>query len=152
VVQPDGKIVATGLANYTALAVARLTPGGQPDPTFSGDGRTTVPLSVPFMDEVYPGVTGIDREGRIVVVGSGHSLSRNTSAPLLVRLQGGGAPVLPGDINADGSVNGSDFSILAGNFGKAGMTYDKGDLNGDGRVDGADFAILAANFGKTAGA
>src|SRR5688500_8368463 len=55
-----------------------------------------------------------------------------------------------GDLNLDGSVNGSDFAILAGNFGKTGMTYPQGDLTGDGAVNGSDFAILAGNFGKSA--
>jgi uncharacterized delta-60 repeat protein len=55
-----------------------------------------------------------------------------------------------GDLNLDGSVNGSDFAILAGNFGKTGMTYAQGDLNGDAAVNGSDFAILAGNFGKSA--
>jgi uncharacterized delta-60 repeat protein len=57
--------------------------------------------------------------------------------------------VLAGDINRDRAVNGSDFAILAGNFGRSGMTFAQGDLNGDGRVDGSDFAILAGNFGKS---
>jgi ELWxxDGT repeat protein len=57
--------------------------------------------------------------------------------------------VLAGDLNRDRAVNGSDFAILAGNFGKTGMTYGQGDLNGDGGVNGSDFAILAGNFGKS---
>jgi uncharacterized delta-60 repeat protein len=56
---------------------------------------------------------------------------------------------LAGDINRDRSVNGTDFALLAGNFGRGGMTFAQGDLNGDGRVDGSDFAILAGNFGKS---
>ncbi len=55
-----------------------------------------------------------------------------------------------GDVNLNGAVNGSDFAILAGNFGKTGMTYLEGDLNGDGAVNGSDFAILAGSFGKSA--
>jgi ELWxxDGT repeat protein len=57
--------------------------------------------------------------------------------------------ILTGDMNRDRSVNGSDFAILAGNFGKSGKTYDKGDLTGDGSVNGSDFALLAGNFGRT---
>jgi hypothetical protein len=57
--------------------------------------------------------------------------------------------VLQGDVNRDGSVNGSDFSILAANFGKSGMGYGQGDLTQNGRVDGSDFAVLAGNFGRT---
>jgi hypothetical protein len=55
--------------------------------------------------------------------------------------------VLIGDVNRDRSVNGTDFAILAGNFGNSGMTYAQGDLNGDGSVNGSDFALLAGNFG-----
>jgi hypothetical protein len=56
---------------------------------------------------------------------------------------------LPGDANRDGRVNGSDFAILAGNFGKTGRTWEQGDFNGDGTVNGSDFAILSANFGRS---
>jgi hypothetical protein len=57
---------------------------------------------------------------------------------------------LAGDVNRDRAVNGTDFAILAGNFGKSlGMTYATGDLNGDGSVNGSDFATLAGNFGRT---
>ena len=56
---------------------------------------------------------------------------------------------LAGDINRDRAVSGTDFAILAGNFGKSGMTYAQGDLNGDGFVNGSDFALLAGNFGRT---
>jgi hypothetical protein len=58
--------------------------------------------------------------------------------------------VLTGDVNRDRSVNGTDFALLAGNFGKTGMTYGQGDLNGDATVNGSDFALLAGNFGRTA--
>jgi hypothetical protein len=57
--------------------------------------------------------------------------------------------ILAGDVNRDRAVNGTDFAMLAANFGKAGMTYDKGDVNGDGNVNGSDFALLAGNFGKS---
>jgi hypothetical protein len=58
---------------------------------------------------------------------------------------------LYGDINLAGVVNGNDFAILAGNFGKT-VTggWEQGDLNYDGTVNGIDFALLAANFGKSA--
>jgi hypothetical protein len=57
--------------------------------------------------------------------------------------------VLAGDVNRDRAVNGSDFALLAANFGRTGRTYGQGDLNGDGSVNGTDFAVLAGNFGRT---
>jgi hypothetical protein len=57
---------------------------------------------------------------------------------------------LLGDANLDGSVNGSDFAILAANFNKAVNGWDQGDFNYDGAVNGADFANLAANFNRGA--
>jgi hypothetical protein len=63
-------------------------------------------------------------------------------------------PALPifGDLNRDGSVNGSDFAVLAANFGRTGRSWAQGDMNGDGAANGSDFALLAANFGRTTAA
>ena len=58
---------------------------------------------------------------------------------------------LPGDANNDGKVDGSDVTILAGNWQKGvndgqTATWADGDFNGDGRVDGSDVTILAGNW------
>jgi hypothetical protein len=58
-------------------------------------------------------------------------------------------PPLPGDANLDGQVNGSDFALLAGNFGRTGRDWYAGDFNFDRNVDGSDFALLASNFGRS---
>jgi autotransporter-associated beta strand protein len=60
------------------------------------------------------------------------------------------AYTLYGDINLDGEVSGTDFSILASHFGHS-VTggWEEGDLNFDGSVNGTDFSLLAGNFGKT---
>ena len=65
----------------------------------------------------------------------------------------------PGDANGDGKVDGSDVTILAGNWQKGvsdGLTaiWEEGDFNGDGKVDGSDVTILAGNwqYGVTAAA
>ena len=57
---------------------------------------------------------------------------------------------LPGDANLDGTVDGSDVTILAANW-QAGVntgtaTWSMGDFNGDGKVDGSDLTILASNW------
>ena len=66
---------------------------------------------------------------------------------------------IAGDANDDGKVDGSDVTILAGNW-QAGVgapdpstvTWEMGDFNGDGQVDGSDVTILAGNwqYGVTA--
>ncbi len=55
---------------------------------------------------------------------------------------------LLGDANLDGSVNGSDFSILAANFGLGHSNWDQGDFLFTSAVNGSDFSALAANFGQ----
>ena len=58
---------------------------------------------------------------------------------------------VPGDANGDGVVDGSDVTILAGNW-QAGVndsrnaTWSMGDFNGDNIVDGSDVTILAGNW------
>jgi hypothetical protein len=57
--------------------------------------------------------------------------------------------LLPGDANADGTVNTADFTILANNFNASGRAFETGDFNGDGIVNALDFNLLASNFGQT---
>jgi autotransporter-associated beta strand protein len=55
---------------------------------------------------------------------------------------------LLGDANLDGTVNGSDFSILAANFGTGATNWDHGNFLFSSSVNGSDFSSLAANFGQ----
>ena len=83
--------------------------------------------------------------------------SRSTTAAAVSEFpSGNGSPggwfnfvvsLMPGDANLDGIVNGSDFSILAANWGQQfGRLFVHADFNGDGAVDGADYSYLAATF------
>lgn len=56
---------------------------------------------------------------------------------------------LPGDFNADGAVNLTDFNILKSNFGASDATPSMGDADGDGQINLNDFNILKANFGTS---
>jgi hypothetical protein len=55
---------------------------------------------------------------------------------------------LLGDANLDGTVNGSDFSLLAANFGLGVTNWDQGNFLFTSSVNGSDFSALAANFGQ----
>jgi fibronectin-binding autotransporter adhesin len=55
---------------------------------------------------------------------------------------------LLGDANLDGSVNGTDFSTLAANFGLGVTNWDLGNFLYGSSVNGSDFSALAANFGQ----
>jgi fibronectin-binding autotransporter adhesin len=55
---------------------------------------------------------------------------------------------LLGDANLDGTVNGTDFSILASNFGLGVTNWDQGNFLYGSSVNGSDFIALAANFGQ----
>ena len=53
--------------------------------------------------------------------------------------------LLPGDANFDGSVDGSDLSLLLTGWG-AGTTWPEGDFNNDLSVDGSDLSLLLSNW------
>lgn len=52
------------------------------------------------------------------------------------------------DINQDGIVDLSDFSLISVYFSKTQFPNTRIDITGDGLIDLSDFAILHANFGK----
>ncbi|HLA83323.1 MAG TPA: dockerin type I domain-containing protein [Thermoguttaceae bacterium] len=55
---------------------------------------------------------------------------------------------LPGDANGDGSVNGTDGSILSANWQQSNVGIECADFNLDGIVDSLDQAILSAYWGQ----
>ena len=60
-----------------------------------------------------------------------------------------GAGTFRGDFNLDGVVNGTDLSIMNGNFGTL-VGYAGGNANCDTTVNGTDLSILAGTFGNVA--
>lgn len=63
-----------------------------------------------------------------------------------------GFAIYSGDINQDGSVDGSDFLDLDPSIQNGDGGYAVGDLNGDGSVDGSDFLVLDPNIQNGIGA
>ncbi len=73
-VQPDGKIVVgvqlgSTQPGISSLGVARFTPQGELDPSFSGDGITTLDSSQTFSG-LAVNALALGPDGKIVVVGS----------------------------------------------------------------------------------
>lgn len=65
---PDGRVVAAGgsITDSAAAAVVRIEADGDPDPTFSGDGRTR--LAFAGVQSLATAVA-VDAQGRILVAG-----------------------------------------------------------------------------------
>jgi len=74
-IDPSGRVVLGGIvdggtATGTDFAVARLTRDGQPDTTFSFDGKTTVAVA-PGNTSDFSFNTIVQSDGKIVVIGEG---------------------------------------------------------------------------------
>ena len=52
-----------------------------------------------------------------------------------------------GDINQDGIIDVSDFTILENSLNQTPLQYDISDLTGDGIVESADYSIVENNIG-----
>ena len=79
-IDDQGRIVAAGWTfdednSHSAFALARYTPGGALDPTFSGDGRVTTKVG-PFS---FGNGVALDANGKIVV--AGYASAANLSDP-----------------------------------------------------------------------
>lgn len=60
-------------------------------------------------------------------------------------------PPMPGDFNADGTVDAADLAVWAAGVGMTeGATHWQGDANADGMVDGADYLEWQRHLGMTA--
>jgi len=57
-------------------------------------------------------------------------------------------PRLPGDLNADGTVDSSDYALLQKNLGGVGG-FTRGDLNATGAIDFKDLQLLEREFGQS---
>jgi uncharacterized delta-60 repeat protein len=85
-VQPDGKIVAAGLAGFD-VALARYNSNGTIDPGFGTGGKVTTSIS-PSYDSASS--VSIQRDGKIVVAGRTVTLSDGNFHSLLVRYNSNG--------------------------------------------------------------
>ena len=54
---------------------------------------------------------------------------------------------LPGDVDNDGYVGGTDLTAIINNWGMTGASREDGDLNGDGTVSGPDYTEIISYWG-----
>ena len=110
-----------------------ITPSG-----VTGEGSTlaTFTFASPFAD------------GRYTATLAAGSVTNAAGAPLAADYQANFL-FLTGDANNDGTVNLSDFNVLASNFGQSPRNFAQGDFNYDGQVNLQDFNLLAARFGTS---
>jgi uncharacterized delta-60 repeat protein len=87
--QPDGKIVASGVVEAEGFGVVRVTSTGSLDPTFGGDGRTSTPFAGSASVQGANGLAPLP-DGRVLAVG-GDQPPQNGSDFMLARF--GDAPV-----------------------------------------------------------
>ena len=66
---------------------------------------------------------------------------------LLVLAVQASADEVPGDLNGDGAVDGSDLTIVSDALGTSPPSDERADANGDGRVDVQDLAYVGQRFG-----
>lgn len=143
---PSGDLDGNGVVNEFDLAIAEEQLGESVflDGIFGIDmltsGRdydidTLEMYGVPFFDSVHFDFRDWDSgDGTLV-------LDINSEYSTVVM------PVIAGDANGDGKVDGSDVTILADNWqGNVSNGAASGDFNGDGIVDGSDVTILADNW------
>ena len=89
---------------------------------------------------------GEDAVGNLYIVNFG-SFSSATGSIYRIRTNA----LVPGDFDADASVDDDDLAIWLAGFGTSGgASAGNGDANGDGDVDGRDFLLWQRNYGDSA--
>jgi uncharacterized delta-60 repeat protein len=136
-VQPDGKIVLTGVLSTGALPVARLNANGTPDTTFNGTGTALVPASAFGASYANIDATGLalQPDGKIVAAGYAYAPSGSRNDWFTSRL------------NADGTLDtgfsGDGVDVVSFNGG--------GDRANDVVVQ-ADGKVVVAGYANVGGA
>ncbi len=118
-----------------------------------GNSQTVAPQSVGFVDNgdsvtatlTFNGVLP-DGEYRATITGAG--VTNSLGDPMFADFTYDFF-TFAGDANHDGTINLSDFNVLAENFGQGGRDASTGDFNYDGIVNLSDFNILAQKFGTS---
>lgn len=107
-----------------------------------------------------PALIDLNGDGRLDLVSCGDAPSatrfytalNSTPPPAATDCNGNHVPDvcewIPGDANADGTVNLTDLSLLLAHYGASGVDRQDGDFDGDGDADLTDLSMLLSNFGR----
>jgi hypothetical protein len=79
--------------------------------------------------------------------GSGQAMGHN-----MIEVESGVWAIYSGELNADGNIDLSDYTIWGSDFNNFAYGYVPTDLNGDGNVDLTDYTIWESNFNNFIGA
>jgi uncharacterized delta-60 repeat protein len=141
--QPNGKIVVVGSANFDKFAVARYNDDGTLDSTFSTNGKLVTNFSI-VSD--WANAVAIQANGKIVAAGTAGS-TEFTGTFALVRYNANGT--LDSTFGGDGKVR-TDFDAEQDvAFGVAIQTNGKIVAAGGGDVSGPTFALARYNTNGT---
>ena len=139
-VSPDGQWVV--VRGYSNASVWTRPAGGALWEAFG-----TSPVDAPLVSEPQGESIAFDADGR-----GYYTVSEGTYQPIYHFAMAD--PIL-GDANADGWVDGGDYSIWADNYQATGVPpysgggWEFGNFNDDTVVDGADYTLWADNYGST---
>ncbi|MBL9123199.1 MAG: cellulase family glycosylhydrolase [Planctomycetaceae bacterium] len=141
---PSGKTVTVSYATLAGSAAAGADFQGTTGTLTFAPGETQKTLGVPIVgDSLVEG-----SESFRVELSNPANVTIVTSSALVTILDGQG---LLGDANADGRVDGADYTVWADNFLQASVLGRfAGDFNRDGVVNGADYTIWADRFSPPA--
>jgi hypothetical protein len=92
----------------------------------------------------------LNDNGTITSIATGAGSDGTGSSDFKLIRQALGSQLRDGDANFDGTVDVTDFNMLAADFNKSGQKWSTGDFNFDGVVNAEDFDALAANYGSVA--
>jgi hypothetical protein len=115
----------------------------------TGSVNETVPVDAPppIVSQPFPLPTILPPGSTANLLMSGTFLAGTATTVASASLAATGPLVLrPGDLNADGTVNGLDLGIMLGSWGPV-TPGNPADVNGDGTVNGLDLGVLLGNWG-----
>jgi acetyl esterase/lipase len=140
------KVALARLAN----PIEHVTAGDPPIFIAHGTQDTLVPMKQ--SERLATALDAADIENMMhVVTGAGHGFGAQSATvdPEAIAFLTQQLARLPGDFNADGSVDGDDYLVWRSDFGTSRVVADG---NGDGFIDAADYVVWRDSFGTIPGA